>query len=258
MSSVLLSFCSVKQEEDNIEMENSKAINTKAILLSKELLVGVKSQKDVSTILTALNEIQKEKLAEELSQDEHKKAFWINIYNAHIQIFLKENPDVYEKRSHFFSKKQIQIAGLALSFDDIEHGFIRGSKFKLALGLIKNPFASKIEKLFRVEKTDGRIHFALNCGAVSCPDIAIYDASDFDNQIDQVAQSFLKKSSKYDAENDKIEITSLFSWFRGDFGGRSRIKEMLKRFEIIPKDSNPSISYASYDWTLSLDNYYED
>ena len=238
--------------------ENNKTKeNNQYILHSISLLEAVKKNQETSNIQQKLAEVNPDTLANYLITDNQKKAFWINVYNAHIQLFLTDNPKLFENRGKFFSSKRITIAGKKLSFDDIEHGIIRGSKFKLALGLIKNPFAGEFEKQFRTNRTDGRVHFALNCGAKSCPLVAIYDAESFEEKIDTVAQHFLKQVCRYNEKEEKVYITSLFSWFRGDFGGKSGTRTFLKSYGIIPENTKPSIEYDVYDWTLSLGNYYE-
>jgi hypothetical protein len=243
--------------EKNISDKELAGSNNKYINLSIDLISSIKEKKNIIEIQHKLAQLHEDSLASFLKTDNQKKAFWINIYNAHIQILLTNNPELFENRNSFFGKKQISIAGRILSFDDIEHGIIRSSKFKLALGLIKNPFAGEFEKKFRTNKTDGRVHFALNCGAKSCPEVAIYDAKDFDNSINKVAKHFLQKECKFDKKENKVYVTSLFSWFRGDFGGKRGTIELLQTFKIIPEDTKPSISYNDYDWTLSLGNYYE-
>ena len=231
--------------------------NNKYINLSIELMSAAKGKEEGLSIRKKLAEVHPDTLKGYLVTDNQKKAFWINVYNAHIQFFLSKKPERFENRGKFFGAKQITIAQKLLSFDDIEHGIIRSSKFKLALGLIKNPFAGKYEKQFRTRKTDGRVHFALNCGAKSCPLVATYDAANFDSKINEVAQNFLRKMSTYNKEENKIITTTLFSWFRGDFGGKGGIIKLLKNYEIIPKGADPEIEYDTYDWTLSLGNYYE-
>ncbi len=205
-----------------------------------------------------LKRINSDSLAKGLNSDDQKKAFWINIYNAHIQLFLSKNPQQFENRNAFFTKKNIHVSEHSLSFDDIEHGIIRSSRFKLALGLVKNPFASEEEKKFRTKETDGRIHFALNCGAKSCPKIAIYDAEHFNDKIDDVSRSFLKEVCHYDSTEHLTTVTPLFSWFRGDFGGKEGIYKYLYTYGVIPENRRPEIAYSDYDWTLLLGNYYEE
>lgn len=253
---VLLNF-SCNNKKEIIEIEGVQ-LNNKYVELSFNLLQSVKQALPYQQYSSELAELNPDTLASYLISDTQKKAFWINIYNANIQILLAENPDLFNNRGSFFSTKKITIAQEKLSFDDIEHGIIRSSKIKLSLGLVRNPFANEFEKRFRTNKTDGRVHFALNCGAKSCPLVAVYDAKTFDQKIDEVAKSFLLGASKYDETSNTVTTTALFSWFRGDFGGKKGVLQMLKKYNIIEEQSAPEIAYADYDWTLSLGNYYEE
>jgi len=252
---VALSFsCSSNR---NIVKANSKNPNNKFVQLSMDFLNEIKVGKDANEIRKTLAEVSVDSLSAYLITEEQKKAFWINIYNGHIQLILSEHPEYFEDRGKFFGSKLFIIAQKSLSFDDVEHGIIRSSKFKLALGLIRNPFAGSYEKALRTKKTDGRVHFALNCGAKSCPLVAVYDAKNFNQKIDEVAKSFLEKVTTYNADKNEVTTVTLFSWFRGDFGGKSGIIKFLKGYNLIPQDVKPSVEYSSYDWTLDLGNYYE-
>ena len=119
--------------------------------LSYQLLDAVKNKTSVESIKEKLAKVSLYELSEYLDNDTKRKTFWINIYNANIQLILSKSPELFEDRGKFFTKKLITIAQKEISFDDIEHGIIRGSKFKLALGLIKNPFPSNYEKQLRVK-----------------------------------------------------------------------------------------------------------
>lgn len=224
--------------------------------LSEDLIRTARNKADYSAIKEQLAQVSPEVLAEELDSDQAKKAFWINVYNGFVQHLLADNPELFEDRGAFFGEPRVTIAGKELSFDDIEHGIIRGSRVKWLLGLIKDPFADRYERTFRVDKTDGRIHFALNCGAKSCPYVAAYDVRLMDEQLDEIAGQFLNRTSTYKPEEEKVYVTSLFSWFRGDFGGKKGIKKnFLKKYDVIPKDSDPDLEFDKYDWTLELGNY---
>ncbi len=242
----------------NAPFEGSKHTGTTYLQLSMQLMELAKKGETADSIVQQLAIVSPEKLSAELHTDERKKAFWINIYNAYIQVFLRKNPELYEKRGQFFSAKRMSIAGKKLSFDDVEHGIIRGSRAKYTLGLTKKIFVSSYERRFRVQKRDGRIHFALNCGAKSCPPVAIYDAARIDKQLDKGAKMFLEKTSTYDEKNNSVAVTSLFSWFRGDFGWKRGIrKNYLQKYGIIPKDSRPRLQFTTYDWTIDLENFVE-
>ena len=236
----------------------AKAIESKdAIELSVDLLQMVKQNKNTELGQIALSSLKEDDLHQQLSTPIQKQVFWINIYNAYIQILLKEEPQLYEDRSSFFSKERIKIAGQLLSFDDIEHGILRASTWKLSLGYVQNPFAPAFETKFRLSKTDPRIHFALNCGARSCPPIAIYTEENYNSKVNEVAKYFLNKESEVDLEGKVVHTTPLFSWFRGDFGGSSGIRKTLIQYEVLKKNSGLEIEYKDYDWTLDLSNYYE-
>ena len=256
LSPSLLACTSAQDEPSDSATATDK--NYPYVELSKELIRTAQNKEDYTSIKDQLATVSVEELAEELDSDEAKKAFWINVYNGFVQHLLMKNPELFEDRGAFFGEPRVTIAGRELSFDDIEHGIIRGSRVKWLLGLIKDPFAGKYERTFRVNKTDGRIHFALNCGAKSCPYVATYDARFMDKQLDETARQFLNRTSTYQPNEEKVYVTSLFSWFRGDFGGKSGIKkDFLKKYDVIPEASDPDLEYEKYDWTLELGNYTE-
>ncbi len=224
--------------------------------LSQNLLEKVKNEKNFQPEIKQLEASQLEDLAEQLKTDEQKLAFWINIYNAFIQISLKENPEQYtdDNRSNFFKTERVNIAGEKLSFDDIEHGIIRSSMSKISMGYVKKIFRPEWERKLRVENIDWRIHFALNCGAKSCPPVAIYDDKFIDKQLDFMTKSYLKEQTNYIAETKTAETVVLFSWFRGDFGGLDEVKKILRQYDVTPEKPE-DLEFKTYDWTMLLDNF---
>ena len=222
---------------------------------STELINAVRYGKDTSKLLDDLATVDAEVLAKELDNDDARKTFWINVYNAHIQIFLTEEPQLFDDRPSFFKTPRVKVAGEMLSFDLIEHGIIRRSKAKFGLGIFPKLFPSKFERLFRVKKTDPRIHLALNCGAKSCPPVAAYQYGKLDEQLDESSRRLLAKTTVYDKSRKEVEVIALFSWFRGDWGCKKDVREFLKKYDAIPQDAKPAIKYADYDWTLMTGNY---
>lgn len=242
------------QEMDSLKTDTSFA------KLSMILLQNVREGKPTKHIESKLAEVSQEELNTDLDTESEKKAFWLNIYNAYVQILLTEKPELFEDRNswfgyNFFSSPQVTIAGKELSFDDIEHGIIRHSKIKLSMGYWNKWFPSEYEVMFRWEEVDPRIHFALNCGAKACPYIAIYDPEKVEEQLDISSKQYLEKTTEYNADKGKVKVNALMSWFRADFGGKDGAVEMLKRYEVIPQDADPSVSFLDYDWTLELGNY---
>lgn len=223
--------------------------------LSHEFLAAVKRGDETDayrSTLAASNESDLTALGEDAAT-----AFWINLYNAFVQLDLERDPSLYESKRRFFGEDRIGIAGTALSLDDIEHGILRSSKWKYGLGYIPRPFPSDFECRHRLSEADPRIHFALNCGAESCPPVVAYTASDIDSELETSTRSFLQQSSTYDSDNDELWVTRLFLYYRGDFGGRSGIYEFLERYDVIEDGARPRVRYEQYDWTLHRGMYRE-
>jgi len=151
------------------------------VKLSQQLLLAARFSNESRELLRELLALPADSVAA-LSDDE-RKAFWINLYNAFTQTLLKANPFLYRNKHRFFTAKQITIAGQLISLDAIEHGILRRSKIKWAFGYLGKLFPSALEKAWRVAKVDARIHFALNCGAKSCPPIAFYSSLHQDRQL---------------------------------------------------------------------------
>ena len=225
-------------------------------LLSQDFLYAVRVGDNYDKLEADLATVLPEDLKASLSTENKKKAFWLNLYNAYIQIKAKAHPEmIKESRGSFFSEEWITIAGKEMSFDDIEHGMLRHSQWKYGMGYIGAWFPGSFEKDLRVDEVDYRIHFALNCGAKGCPPIAYYQADRLDENLEMAASGFLSLNSNYNEEENIVEVSKILSWFKGDFGGTDGTIEKLKHFEIIPADSKPKIKYLEYDWTLSLNNY---
>ena len=183
------------------------------------------------------------------------KAFWINLYNAYTNALLHKDPDQYKNRNQFFKTKNIVIAGKTFSLDKIEHGILRRSKIKWSLGYLSKLFPDKTEKKLRVDKLDNRIHFALNCGAKSCPPIAFYNPENLNTQLDVASKAYLSAEINYNSKTNILELPAILSWFRRDFGGKKKIIELLKSQQLLPSTVNPAITFKKYDWALYLDNY---
>ncbi|MFK8045921.1 MAG: DUF547 domain-containing protein [Crocinitomicaceae bacterium] len=223
--------------------------------LSYSFLEHLQNKENTADIVKTYSNLDLEELAKLIDNETEKKAFWINTYNAFVQQILLANQSLFDDRGKFFGNKQVNIAGILMSFDDIEHGIIRSSRWKLSLGYLRDPFVPKFIRLLRTKKPDGRVHFALNCGAKSCPPIATFHADKIENELDKISKQYLKRTTKIDGSN--ITITPLMSWFRADFGGKKGIKkDFLQKFGIIHPDLKKiNLSFGSYDWTLSLGNY---
>ena len=175
-------------------------------------------------------------------------AFWLNVYNAAAQLLLDRRPELFDSRWRFFRAKAITIAGVGLSLDDLEHGILRDRRSKYGFGYLPRLARTGIDSASRLEP-DPRIHFALNCGAASCPPVLAYEAMEIDRTLDDATRSYLDQTVEYDSETDRVRLPRVCLWFLGDFGGFSGLCEFLWEFEQVPPGSNPSIRFHGYDWT---------
>lgn len=222
---------------------------------SEAFLEAAIKNTDQEKFLQELARVSVDSLALYLDSDEKRIAFWVNIYNAFVQHLLHADPSKYEDKNKFFSHNQLRIFGETISLDKIEHGIIRRSQWKYGLGEIRTLFPPEFEKKLRLQVREPRVHFVLNCGAKSCPMTVILRPASLEDQLRTQTISFIKQTSVYKEEVNEVEITSLFSWFRGDFGGKRGIRKFLAFYEIIPDESKPGLVFADYDWTLDLDNH---
>lgn len=153
-----------------------------------------------------------------LTNDTEKKAFWINVYNGltsywiiekGIQKSMLERPFLT-----FFSK--ITIGGFSFSLNDIEHGILRNNQntpYK-----IWRQFSDKdARNQFKVKQLDYRIHFALNCGAKSCPAIAHYNAENLDAQLQLAEEDFLAQGFLINEAKKTISCSKIFKFYKKDF-----------------------------------------
>ena len=215
--------------------------------LSQNLLLQVKRQNSTEDWINELKKTSLDLLFD-IGTDNQKKAFWINCYNAYFQIlrnqYQLEKPSIY--RDHW-----IIIAGKAFSLDDIEHGILRRNKIKWSFGYFSNPFASQLLKELMVGKLDYRIHFALNCGAKSCPPIAFYQPNLLDQQLEMATRSFLESETEVKADKREIHISRLFKWFSADFGGKKGIRTILRN-QLNLETAGLRFVFNKYDWGESL------
>ena len=131
---------------------------------------------------------------------------------------------------------------------------MRRSSIKWSLGYLSKLLPGKTEKDLRVSTLDSRIHFALNCGAKSCPPIAFYNPENLNTQLDVAATSYLTSEANYNSKTNVLHLPAILGWFRRDFGGKQKMIELLKSKQLLGSTVNPKIKFKKYDWTLYLDN----
>lgn len=177
-----------------------------------------------------------------LITDVEKKACWINLYNGLTNYFIisrKIKETVWEVPG-FFSELRAQVGDFDLSLDDIEHGILRknGQRRNNKPRQFKE---GDIRTELMVENFDPRIHFALNCGSISCPPLAFYSAEDIDRELSLAEQSFTEQEFRVDHAKQEIKCSEIFIWYRHDFVNSYLNDPDLTDYKVIP---------IPYRWTV--------
>jgi hypothetical protein len=220
--------------------------------LARELLVACRRGAPTDGYRTALAEATDDDLRRVRSDRATALAFWLNCYNAGTQLLLDERPGLYEsplRFVRFFRAPAVTVGGTPLSLDRIENGLLRGSRSKYGLGYLPKVFVTAFERRYRLDDCDPRIHFALNCGAESCPAIRAYEPDRVDEQLDLATRHYLDATVDYDPAAGVVRVPRVCLWFRGDFGGASGIRAFLRTHDAIPADATPTLRYRSWDWS---------
>jgi hypothetical protein len=187
-------------------------------------------------------------------------AFWLNCYNAGTQLLLDDRPERYDspfRIVRFFGAPALTVAGTPLSLDRIENGLLRGGRSKYGLGYLPKLLVTTFESRYRLDGCDPRIHFALNCGAESCPAIRAYEPARVDDQLDLATRHYLDRTVEYDPGAGVVRVPRVCLWFRGDFGGSSGLRSLLRTHDVIPADATPTVRYLSWDWSRAAGAFVE-
>ena len=134
---------------------------------------------------------------------------------------------------------------------------MRGGRSKYGLGYLPKLYVTGLERRYRLSECDPWIHFALNCGAESCPAIRAYEPDRIDDQLELATRAYLASTAEYDADAGVVRVPRVFLWYRGDFGGASGIRAFLREYDVVPEDATPSIRHRSWDWSKAAGKFTE-
>ena len=167
------------------------------------------------------------------------RAFWINLYNTltlHAMQQARIEATVLESLG-FYARFAYLVNGLVFSLNDIEHGVLRENR----AGLGRTAFAKTDSRTGYILPLEPRIHFALNCGAVSCPPIRVYSGADLENQLELATASYLQDCR---LEANVVWLPRLLSFYPSDFG---QPLEFVRRY----RPDLPALArvrYLPYSW----------
>ena len=176
-----------------------------------------------------------------------QKAYWINLYNAltvHVVVEAYPVDSIREISKSVlgglisagpWGDVRAKVAGLDLTLDNIEHGILR--------------------PIYR----DDRIHYAVNCASLGCPNLltTAFTAANTESLLDAGARAYVNHPRGADfVDDDFMVISSIYEWFVEDFGNseegvlkhlaRHADKELAKRL----RNFQGAVDYQ-YDWSLN-------
>ncbi|MDQ6987456.1 MAG: DUF547 domain-containing protein [Mariprofundaceae bacterium] len=182
-------------------------------------------------LLAALRDFNTDKLTDR----NEKLAFWINTYNIlAIKMVIDHAPlasirDVGSFFSPVWKKTAGIIAGKQRSLHEIEHEILR------SMG-------------------EPRIHFAIVCASVSCPDLRMqaYRAATLDAQLNDQTRRFLNTPGKgMKISGNNIYISKIFDWFADDFTASGGVDAFVRKYRTEKPLTTDSLTYLDYDWSLN-------
>lgn len=225
---------------------------------ARDYLLAVRRGEDTTRHRDRLADLEVESVVALPDERETALAFWLNLYNAAAQDVLTADPECYASRWRFFRKNVVTIGGESLSLDDVEHGVLRASRSKYGFGYLPRLASSRFERRIGLETVDPRIHFALNCGAESCPAIRTYDPTTIDEQLATATAAYLDRTAEYDADDGVVRVPRVCLWFYRDFGRKPGVLRLLRQHGILPTEKTPSIRFESFDWSLHPGRFADD
>ncbi len=190
--------------------------------------------------------------------DEARTAFWLNVYNGRLLQSLAAKPRSGHLIRHrrLFRADACDVGGLPYSLDVIEHGLLRGNA--------RPPYS--LRRVLRdgdrrlaaaPSEPDPRVHFALNCGARSCPPIRVYSSQRVGRELSEAERAYLGAETSLDRGGCRLELPGVIKLYRADFGSdaelvRAAAEAMGGRDGawVAERAEDLQVSFARFDWRL--------
>ena len=107
--------------------------------------------------------------------------------------------------------------------------------------------------ILRKHFNEPRIHFAVNCASMSCPVLraGAYTAAGIEEQLDEQAALFINDPKRNKITTGKIEVSKIFSWFKGDFTKDMSLVDFINSYSLAKIPKGAKINHLDYDWELN-------
>ena len=179
---------------------------------------------------------------ENLQSQESRLTFWINVYNILAAKMITDHYPIESIKDvgSFFKPVWKRVAGTVggeeHTLNDIEHEILR-------------------------KMNEPRIHVAIVCASVSCPDLRreAYSAEKLNEQLDDQMEKFLRspgKGMRLDERKNRVYLSAIFKWFAEDFESRGGVLKYIARYVRAEErkflsNSEIKISYLDYNWKVN-------
>jgi len=136
-----------------------------------------------------------------------KAAGEMKVIKAYTDYLASQNPDSLSEADQIAYWANLTVNGKVLSLNDIEHEILRKRYPNPAL-----------------------VHYMVNCASIGCPNLQpkLWSGATLDADRDAAARAFINSSRGVAIKGNKLKVSSIYNWFKEDFGGSK--SEALKHF----------------------------
>jgi hypothetical protein len=158
----------------------------------------------------------------------------------------------------FFDNPVHTFGGQKMTLNHVEQGVLRGKWSHASVprsGALLAQLKAWHDELWGQRKLDARFHAAVNCAAVSCPNLLgvapfAYDPDRLDEQLDAATTAWLDSPDKGAGPNG---ISRLFEWYREDFeASHGTVDKFIAAFRTDGLKGVDTSRHLDYDWTLNI------
>jgi hypothetical protein len=227
---------------------------SRQILTEARALRGPEQCAQLDALTGQLHGLQPERI----DGDGARIAFWANLYNALVVhcLFLRPLRGSLLLHLRLFDRVAYRVGRHSYSLNLIEHGVLRANR-RPPYRLRRPLRASDPRLAVGPSAIDPRIHFALNCGARSCPPIRAYEPESLNEQLDAATWAYLETGTRLEPERRRVMLPRLMRLYAADFGDRDEQLRFAARYLPLLADwlgertARIRVAYGRFDWSVA-------
>lgn len=205
---------------------------------SGRLLQASSRDADASDLFASLDDLDDHVLDSLRSDRNAGRAFWLNVYGA---FATRDGTATWD------GPQSVRIAGTSIDLEAVEHGILRGGKWKYGLGYVPDFLLDRFVRRHKLADPDPRAHLAIRARRHGIGPAGPFTAPSVERELRAVTDAYLDVTVEYDGDVNVARVPRSLLWFRGDFGGSEGVRSLLHRHEVIPSSSTPTLDYVSFE-----------